>query len=418
MITTLHENSIPRNDKPPHVIFAGGGTGGHLFPGLAVAAELRRRWNDVAVTFIGCGSPIEREWVTAAGYDYVILPCRPAPKRLWHFPGFLLDNLAGYRAARRFLAHHPAAVVVGLGGYASAPMGRAARAASAKLVLLEQNTIPGRVNRWLARSADVACVAFAETAQRLRCQGEVRVTGTPIRPGFADASPPTQRRRLLVLGGSGGAVSLNESVPRALYKVRQHLDGGEIVHQAGPHGVEATERLYKKLGLEAEVVPFIVDMPRMLGWTGLAVSRAGGSALAELAAAGVPTILLPYPHAANDHQRRNAELFRSAGGCVLIDQRELTGRLDEALAEAMVGLLKDRPRREQISRMMQTLARPNATTEVARIIERLAGRAPSLATLPTLDAFRPARPEGPEPLAGLRAVRPRRPRQPLLPTSR
>lgn len=376
MITkNVPQHAIDTDTDRLHVVFAGGGTGGHLFPGLAVAAELCRRRPGVQVTFIGAGKAIERSWVEAAGYDYLALRCRGVPRRPWQLPGFVLDNMAGYRAAKRLLRRRHVSLVVGLGGYASAPVARAARRCRTKLVLLEQNVIPGRANRWLARSADAVCVAFRETAERLRCRGEIHLTGTPIRPGFTRTSPARLRRRLLVLGGSGGAESLNQSVPRALYKVREHLEGGQIVHQAGAAAVETTRQLYEKLGLAAEVVPFVVDMPRMLSWTGLAVSRAGGSALAELAAAGVPAVLLPYPHATDDHQRKNAQFYRDFGGCVLIDQR-LAGRLDEPLAEALKGLLADRPRRERISQTMRRLARPEAARDVAELIERLVDQPP------------------------------------------
>jgi UDP-N-acetylglucosamine--N-acetylmuramyl-(pentapeptide) pyrophosphoryl-undecaprenol N-acetylglucosamine transferase len=376
MINDFDHESTLFGPPQPHAVFAGGGTAGHLFPGLAVATQLRRLRPDIRVTFVGSGKPRERDWVAAAGFDYVAIPCQPLPKRFWKLPGFLLDNLAGYRAAKQILDRRHALVVVGLGGYASAPACRAAAARGAKLVLLEQNVMPGRVNRWLASSADAVCVAFDQTAELLGRRPNTYVTGTPIRAGFTASSPPTLRRRLLVLGGSGGSQSLNEGVPRALYKVREHLAGGEIVHQTGPAAVEATRELYRKLGLEAEVVPFVADMPRTLGWTGLAVSRAGGSTLAELAAAGVPSVLLPYPHAANDHQRRNAELVRDAGGCVVIDEREVAGRLDDALADSLAGLLADRPGRERMSQAIRSLARPDAAGEVAQLVLRLLGHAP------------------------------------------
>ncbi|MBN1589874.1 MAG: undecaprenyldiphospho-muramoylpentapeptide beta-N-acetylglucosaminyltransferase [Pirellulales bacterium] len=403
----------------PHVVFAGGGTGGHLFPGLAVACQLRRRLPDVRVTFVGSGKPLECQWVGAAGFDYVVLPSRPVPKRFWQFPAFLRNNLAGYQAAKRLLRQRHVSVVVGLGGYASAPVGRAAKSCDAKLVLLEQNVVPGRASRWLARSADAVCLAFAQTAQRLRCRGEIHVTGTPIRPGFHTMTPPLQRRRLLVLGGSNGAESLNEIVPRALYRIREHLDGGEIVHQTGSATVEATQSLYAKLGLTADVVPFIVDMPRMLSWTGLAVSRAGGSTLAELAAAGVPSVLLPYPHAANDHQRKNAELFRDSGGCVLIDQRDVDGRLDQSLAETLKTLLTDRPRRERIAHTMRSLARPDAAVDVAELILDLLGNPRPPVLRPTHRAAPSAVSTKPHlSLSGNQAVRPPRKEYLLVPNDR
>ncbi len=176
------------------------------------------------------------------------------------------------------------------------------------------------------------------------------------------------RRQLLVLGGSSGAQSLNENVPRALYKLRAQLAGWRIVHQSGQPDFEATRALYGKLALQAAVVPFVGDMPRTLAATDVAVCRAGGTTLAELAAAGVPAVLVPYPHAADDHQAANARHFASGGGCITIDPREVSGRLDARLAEVVGSVLTSERLRQRMSASMYDLARPHAADDVAELI--------------------------------------------------
>jgi UDP-N-acetylglucosamine--N-acetylmuramyl-(pentapeptide) pyrophosphoryl-undecaprenol N-acetylglucosamine transferase len=269
-------------------------------------------------------------------------------------------------------------LVVGLGGYASVPMCWAAASARVPLVLLEQNAIPGRATRWFASRASLVCAAFAEARPYLKAGGPIRVTGNPIRAGFLSAADGKSRRgsadrQLLVLGGSGGSRTLNEQAPRALFKAQCHLSGWRIVHQTGPRDWESTSTLYRKLGLDATVVPFVERMERLLGESDLAISRSGGTTLSELAAAGVPALLLPYPKAADDHQRKNADVFAAAGAAQICDAREIDGRLDNAVAEQLAVLLGDESRRREMARVMQGLARPNAAWHVATMITQMLG---------------------------------------------
>ncbi|MEE9603627.1 MAG: UDP-N-acetylglucosamine--N-acetylmuramyl-(pentapeptide) pyrophosphoryl-undecaprenol N-acetylglucosamine transferase [Thermoguttaceae bacterium] len=358
----------------PHIVFTGGGTLGHLFPGLATAESIARDVPDARITFAGGGKPLELRHVSQAGFEYLALPSRPMPRRPGEAISFVAENLAGYLRAKRFLHEQRVDVVVGLGGYASAPMARAAIRRDVPLVLLEQNSIPGKVTRWLARSATLVCAAMAATRANLRCGCAVRVTGNPVRgrtfpPGVARGGSD---KRLLVLGGSGGAKAINENVPRALYKIRSQLDGWQIVHQSGPSGEEDTRRLYGKLAVEAVVVPLIDDVPALLSECRLAVCRAGGGTLAELSSAGVPAVLVPYPHAADDHQAGNARVFSGAGAAICVDGRQLPGRLDDHLAAAMSELLGDARRRERMSAAMRRLSHPEAAAEVAREVLKIA----------------------------------------------
>ncbi len=364
---------------PLHLVFSGGGTGGHLFPGLAVAGRLVGEIPRVRISFVGSGKQFERRQVAAAGFEYLALPCRRLPKGAREAFSFVVENLAGYLAAGRFLDEHRVAAVVGLGGYASVPMARAASRRNLPLVLLEQNAVPGRATQWLARSAVLVCAGLAQTRANLRCRCPVRVTGTPIRDGFGGSRADGPRRQLIILGGSNGARSINQNVPRALYKAGGKLAGWKVIHQSGEAELEATRELYRKLGLEAQVAGFIAPLPEALAASDLAVCRAGGTTLAELSAAAVPTVLLPYPDATDDHQRRNAEVFTKAGGSVTLDERRLAGRLDNHLADAMRGLLGDPHRRARMSAAMRRLARPNAAAEVANLILELVQSRPGRA---------------------------------------
>jgi len=245
-----------------HVIFAGGGTGGHLFPGLAVAERLLAAMPSARITFCGGGKPWEEQSAAAAGHGYFTLSARPWPRSVGQAARFIASNLSGYLAAKRFIEREHAAVVVGLGGFASAPMARAAVACGVPLVMLEQNAVAGRVTRWLCRRAALVCTSFAQTQSLPPCK--VRVTGNPVRREFFHRLPSprplrcarrgaggegdlhatssaltltlSQRERgptLLILGGSGGARWLNENVPTALMQVADELRGWRIVHQCG-----------------------------------------------------------------------------------------------------------------------------------------------------------------------------------------
>ncbi len=383
-------------NKPFHIVFSGGGTGGHLFPGLAVAEKLAASLPQMRITFCGSGKPFERKHVAQAGFDYFALPARPMPHGPREAVAFVIENLTSYLTARQFLRDEHVSAVVGLGGYASVPMARAAARRRIPLVLLEQNVVPGKATRWLARHAALVCTSYEETGDDLHCRCPIRVTGNPVRAGFtaqrsgfsvqgSDAInqkleirnqkslstshyPLATYPLLLVLGGSGGARSLNENVPRALYKVRSQLTGWQIVHQSGESELHATQNLYAKLDLSATVVPFISDMPATLAAADLAVCRAGGTSLAELAVAGVPAILLPYPHATDDHQAVNARAYSTGGGCVTIDEREAAGRLDDRMADLLCFLLANDSLRSQMSTAMLDMARPRAADDVAELI--------------------------------------------------
>jgi UDP-N-acetylglucosamine--N-acetylmuramyl-(pentapeptide) pyrophosphoryl-undecaprenol N-acetylglucosamine transferase len=359
-----------------HIVLAGGGTAGHLFPGLAVAEQLLRWAPGLRITFAGTGKPFETRQVRNSGFESFTLPCRPFPRKAREALRFVTDNFTGYYAARRFLRERNVSLVVGLGGYASVPMARAAAALRIPVVLLEQNAVPGRATRWLAPAAAMVCSAFEDVRPYLKAGCRVRVTGNPLRREFFENRAPARilpdglggKRKLLVLGGSGGAQVLNEQVPLALYKAGAALDDWQIVHQTGERDLARASDLYRKLGIHATVLPFIDNMPGLLRASHLAISRAGGTTLAELAASGVPAILLPFPKATDNHQRKNADAFSAVGACKTLDERELDGRLDNHLAAAVVELATAHPQRIRMAQAMTQLARPEATRRVAKSV--------------------------------------------------
>jgi UDP-N-acetylglucosamine--N-acetylmuramyl-(pentapeptide) pyrophosphoryl-undecaprenol N-acetylglucosamine transferase len=350
-----------------------------LFPGLAVADELRRVAPALRITFAGSGKAFEMEQVRRAGYDYVTIPCRPLPRRPLEALRFLTANLSGYYAARRLLTVERVSLVVGLGSYASVPAARAAARLDIPYFLLEQNAVPGRATRWLAPGAALVCAAFESVRPLLRSGCRVQLTGNPLRRSFIDERAPAQQlpdrlgrtRRLVVLGGSGGSPALNRQVPMALYKAGAALHDWQIIHQTGEQNAAGTGHLYRKLGIRATVAPFIENVSQVLRASHLAISRAGGTTLAELAASGLPAILLPYPQAVDDHQRKNADVFAAAGATQTLDEREIDGRLDNHLASAIVDLATAHPLRVRMAHAMSRLARLDATRQVVSAIGTL-----------------------------------------------
>ncbi len=376
------------------VVFAGGGTGGHLTPGLAVADHLRRQGCTKRVVFLGSQRPLEKRLLEQAGVEHVALPAESltSPRRL---PVVLWRSGRAVLLARRELRRLKPHVVVGLGGFASFPAALAACWLGVPLVLLEQNVVPGRVTRWLSRKAQAVCVSCQEVAARLPPGTPVRVTGNPVRPAVLDAARRRQRLgepsvpTLLVVGGSQGAAALNAAVPLAVERLvgsgskatRRPL---RVVHQTGPQGHDLVRQAYRRLQVPATLAPFFDDLPSRLADATVVVTRAGATTLAEVACVGVPAIVVPYPFATDQHQRENARRLARAGAVRVVEQppdvledekaqRQFTARLAEALA----ALLDDAELRGQASRALLRLARPDAAARVAEVVRKAAQTAPT-----------------------------------------
>ncbi len=343
------------------VMIMAGGTGGHVFPALAVAQALRARGCEVS----WLGSPDSFESRLVPQHDFPLDTIPVHRLRGQGVAGLLLAPfrlLHAMRAAAGVLRRRRPQVVLGMGGFVSGPGGLVSRLLRIPLVIHEQNTLPGLTNRWLARIASRVLQAFPDTFP----SGEgVRTCGNPVRPEITALPPPEERieavgrqpLRVLVMGGSLGAQVLNETLPKALAM----LDPARrpaVCHQAGRGKLEATRAAYREAGVEARVVEFIADMPQALQATDLVICRAGALTVSELAAAGVASVLVPYPYAVDDHQTHNARYLSDAGAAILLPQSELTS---ERLA-GLLASLDDRGRLLTMARRARERAMPDALT--------------------------------------------------------
>lgn len=362
---------------PLHIVFAGGGSAGRLYPGLAVAEHLKERLPGVQVTFVGGGKPIERHPVRAAGFNYVTIPSQPVPRNPFLAMRFITDNVAGYWASRWYLKEHRAGLVVGLGGYASAPTVRAAHSRNIPTVLLEQNAVPSHVTRWLARSTDVVCCGFDDVRAHFPPDAPLVITGNPARSAFErmyrEQKSHARGRRLVVIGGADGARTINEHMPRALARLGTQLQGWQVIHQSGEGQLQQTVNCYRDAGVEALTVSFIDEMAPVMFASDLVVCRAGGTTLAELALAGVPAVLVPYPRDVEAYQLANADVVAATGAATLIDESSLEDPLCDALVEHLAPLLTDDERRAAMAAQMQRLAQPDAASQITDAIRAMLG---------------------------------------------
>jgi UDP-N-acetylglucosamine--N-acetylmuramyl-(pentapeptide) pyrophosphoryl-undecaprenol N-acetylglucosamine transferase len=356
------------------VLIMAGGTGGHVFPALALARQLRRQSLDVVWLGTRRGlearvvpaEPIPVEWLSVGGVrGKGLLTLLAAPFRLaW----------ALLQALRVMWRHRPLAVV-GLGGFVTGPGGVAAWLARRPLIIHEQNAVAGFTNRCLAHLAHEVLEAFPGS---FGPQVHARVIGNPVRAEISAIEPPATRFagrsgpiRILVIGGSQGATRLNTVVPYALARLGT-ASPVSVRHQAGARWHEAALRNYESAAARAEVTPFIEDMAEAYGWADLVICRSGALTISELAAAGLPAILVPFPAATDDHQTANARFLVSAGAAVLIPDRELTA---ERLAQELLRLCASRASLAAMAARARALARPQATEEFARTCLDVAGSA-------------------------------------------
>jgi len=351
------------------LLIAAGGTGGHIFPALAVAEEaVERGWT---VRFAGTAERMESSLVPRAGFEMDCIRAYPVIGRgaLGAASGLAAASFSVLGAAR-VLGKVKPRVVLGAGGFVSAPVVAAARLLRIPAVLLEQNVIPGHANRMLGRFMTRVLVTYASTAAFFP-PGKGVHTGNPVRKSVvAKASTrdpnPNGRVRILVLGGSQGASSINDQVPKAFQaEALRHLV--TIVHQAGPGRREPTESAYRDNGVEARVVEFIEDMGAAYAAADLILCRSGATTIAEVAVAGLPAVFVPYPHHRDRQQELNARPFAEAGAAVILNEP----LEPDVLGDVLEGLAQSPGRREAMSRAMRGLARPDAAGRVVDILEEL-----------------------------------------------
>lgn len=352
------------------VIIAGGGTGGHLFPGIAVVEELRRRQPDAEVTFVGTAKGIEARVLPERGERLELIDVAPLKGRsaaelmrsLMMLPGACSQAFGILRAEKPDL-------VIGVGGYASGPMLLAAAARGVPTAILEQNAHVGLTNRVLAPITGRAYVAWEEAAEQIG-RHRAKLFGNPVRRAFVDAARAAmadpsgfeaRSRRILVLGGSQGAKVLNEVVPAALAELDLGPRGIDVLHQSGAAMQAEVEARYRALGVPAKVVSFVDEMAKAYSSATLVIARAGATTLAELCAIGRPSVLIPYPFAADDHQAKNAEALERAGAAVSIRESVLSS---EKLSAEVRALLDSAERRARMAEAARSHGRPDAAAAI------------------------------------------------------
>jgi UDP-N-acetylglucosamine--N-acetylmuramyl-(pentapeptide) pyrophosphoryl-undecaprenol N-acetylglucosamine transferase len=351
-------------------MIAGGGTGGHVVPALAIGRELRDR-HGAEVRFIGTSRGLETRLIPEAGFRLDLV--RSGQLKNVSFATrarTMLDLPLGVLHCVRILRAFRPQVVVGVGGYASGPAMLAALLLRIPTLAFEPNAVPGLTNRLIGRFVTAAAVSFAETASFFR---NAEATGVPVRPEIF-ALPPKplgSPPRLLVTAGSQGAQVFNQTLPRIAPALLLAVPQLTIVHQAGPRHLESTRAAYAASGADSarwSVEAFLADMPAQYAAADLVLARSG-STVSELAAAGKPSLLVPFPQAADDHQLRNAEVLAKAGAAMVLLQREVT---DASLQRELSELLNDPARRAEMAERARSLAKPRALQRMAEMIVRLA----------------------------------------------
>jgi UDP-N-acetylglucosamine--N-acetylmuramyl-(pentapeptide) pyrophosphoryl-undecaprenol N-acetylglucosamine transferase len=357
------------------VLIAGGGTGGHLYPGIAVARALLARVPDAQVTFVGTAAGIESRVVPREGFTLDVI--RSAGLKGKSLPS-LIRGLAllplSALDAWRVLSRRQPSVVIGVGGYSSGPVVGLAALRRMPTLLMEQNAVPGLTNRLLASLVSAAAVTYEESLAVFG--GKAFVAGNPVRPEFfgeeayGEHSSPPGAARVLVFGGSQGAHAINVAMVEAAARLAAAAPAVVITHQSGERDLEMVRDGYRRAGLEARVEPFLFAMDREMKAADLVVCRSGATTLAELTASGRPSILIPFPGATDDHQRRNAEALAKVGAARMVEQKELTG---DRLATEILTLVAHEDDRRRMGGTAAQLARPDAAKVIVDRVIAMAG---------------------------------------------
>lgn len=355
------------------LMIAGGGTGGHIYPAIAIAREYVARDAKRRVVFVGTEKGLEKTLVPKAGFPLEMINVGGLKGK----GGFdLLRNLArlplGFLDAWRVVGKHRPSAVLGVGGYSSGPVLVAAKLRGVPTIIHEANAFPGLANRVVARWVTTVAVAFQEALPRMKREDGV-VTGNPIRKEFFElgARPraAAAKRRLLIFGGSQGSRILNDTMSAALLFLARLRDSIDIVHQTGANDLEKVKTAYRQSAFaNARVVPYLDPMADELAAADLVVSRSGAMTIGELSATGRAAVLVPFAAATNNHQELNARVVEKAGGAIVITEKELT---PERLAAAISEVLADPERAARMGAASKTLARPDATKNIVDLIEKI-----------------------------------------------
>jgi UDP-N-acetylglucosamine--N-acetylmuramyl-(pentapeptide) pyrophosphoryl-undecaprenol N-acetylglucosamine transferase len=352
------------------IVIAGGGTGGHVIPALAIAQHLKKQFA-AEVLFIGTARGIETRLVPQAGFPLELIKVGALKNvSLLTRARTMFDLPRALWASGRMLSDFDPDVVIGVGGYASGPAMLAAIRRRIPTLAFEPNVVPGFANRLVAHWVSAAAVHFEETCEYFpHCQ----VTGVPVREAFFHMAPKTAGAQptLLVFGGSQGARAINQAMIESLGGLKQRIPGIHIIHQTGQRDYDNVLAAYQKSGISGEVHQFIDDMPGTFARADLLVCRSGASTVGEITAAGKPALFIPFPRAADDHQNVNARALERAGAAVVVEESNLGAAY---LVDTISALLSDPDHLQSMSAAAKSLAHPKALEEIAAIVEGLVER--------------------------------------------
>jgi UDP-N-acetylglucosamine--N-acetylmuramyl-(pentapeptide) pyrophosphoryl-undecaprenol N-acetylglucosamine transferase len=349
---------------PMNIVFAVGGTGGHLFPAIAIAQEFMARNFANRIVFLGTGKPIEVSILSEYGFVSKKISAEGIKGRgLFRQAGAVMVLVRGFFQSIGVLKSEKPDLVVGMGSYSSAPVVLAAWLNRIPVVLCEQNVLPGIANRYLSRIADRICVSFKDTMGNLP-KSKIRFTGNPVRIEILQAAPKKKDMEepftVLVLGGSQGAHGINMAVIEALKNLRE-IGKFFFIHQTGDSDENIVKTAYEKKRIPGDIRAFFKNMARIYAQADLVVCRAGATTVAEISALGKPAIFIPFPHAADDHQVLNARNLCAAGASEIIHEKDLTGEL---LAEKILNLAKNRRELEKMAEISASVGHLDAAKNI------------------------------------------------------
>lgn len=366
--------------KPRHVgiLIAGGGTGGHLFPGIAAAQAAKRLDPDVRVLFVGTDKPFERDAAQRAGFQHRSIAVEGLKRRsVWNKLVALVKLLGAVVTSLGIIWKFSPDLILGVGGYASAPCLLAGFLMGKRLAIQEQNVAPGITNRILGRLAGRVYASFEES-RRFFPGSKILVTGNPVRLSFMDRDETAGKRpsgspfTVLITGGSQGAHGMNVAVAEALKTEALRLSGVFLIHQTGEADISMMEEAYRTWGGRYVVRPFFHDMDRRYDEADLVVCRAGATTVAELTALGKPAVFVPFPFAADNHQEKNARALEASGAARVIVQKELSGKV---FADVVTELKGNPAALEKMAEASKRLGKPNAALDIAKdMYARISGR--------------------------------------------
>jgi UDP-N-acetylglucosamine--N-acetylmuramyl-(pentapeptide) pyrophosphoryl-undecaprenol N-acetylglucosamine transferase len=368
-----------KDEAVKNLAIAGGGTGGHVFPALAIAMELQKIMPEIGIKYLGKKNSIEEKLVSKYDWQFIPIPARPLKRKF--SPANLLipfTLMKGSNLTKSIIHEHRIAGLLGTGGYVSVPALMGARRAHAKIFLQEQNSYPGLATRLFAKNADTVFIAYPQAKKYLKSEANFFEVGNPLRPDFTIASKndglkffglSEKKKTLLIFGGSQGAEALNQKMKNNLEKFKQS-ENIQLIWQAGKYKFDEYKNAFEKSGVDGAILEFIERMEMAYAAADLAFCRSGALSLSELAATGIPSILVPYPYAAEDHQYYNAKVFEEKGAAVVLRQTDLDS-FD--LFEYVSRLFMDEPKLKRMSESAKSLADLSASEKIARKIIEVLG---------------------------------------------